>query len=259
MLKCWVVCFCGCGCTLFHRSERLKYGALRLDTVGVNGQGHLCLCGMSLRVCVQPCLWPSPKLHHRSYSAAEEVSALRFLTNYTLHLWRKWSRLLAGSVFLVRWGGKLFRDWKKHSWKQSDTCLIFSSVTKREHSGLAVTTKRAEKVLNIYQGTNKINCIPTGKMCNFFVMYRSRQCSEERGTLLDVAAKTWLRHQLNFFLWCVIFFFSQSSYLCDYDFLFQGYIYASLNTIIRSAVGWLSPHSRCILCLKWDSPLTKKR
>lgn len=86
----------------------------------------------SLRVCVQPCLWPSPKSLHKSYSAAGEVASLRFLTNYTLHLWRKSSKLLAWSVFLVRWGGKLLREWKKHSWKHRDACLIFSWVAAKE-------------------------------------------------------------------------------------------------------------------------------
>lgn len=163
-------------------------GALRLDTAGVNGQGHLCLCGVSLRVCVQPCLWPSPKSRHRSYSAAGEVSSLRFLTNYTLHLWRKSSELLAASVFLVRWGGKLFREWKKHSWKQT---VLYSTVSLQKRFFIILWKP--------------------------FMMYRSRQRSEQSSVLLDVAVKTWLRHQLNFSLWCVTFF----CLLCDYDFLFR--------------------------------------
>ena len=110
-------------------------------------------------------LWPlGPSPHHRKSAIQQQEKCHHWgLTNYTRHLRRKLSEHL-GWERVLGWGKGKTEEWKKRSWKQSDTCLLFSPVsrlkTDTEHSlSLVIGGK---KVLDIHQAPNMINCVLPG-------------------------------------------------------------------------------------------------
>lgn len=139
---------------------KLKFSTLRLNTVE---QTMVTFVGWRVfgEVVVQTGLWPGPKSHHRkaSYSAAGEVSSLRLLTNYTLHLWRK------PSSWLGAWSWLGCRENCSVSGRNAPeskvTPVSYSAVS--PNRALIVRAKIGEKLLSIHQGTNMINCVLPGK------------------------------------------------------------------------------------------------
>lgn len=150
IIQFWVMCtyvemvYCifmwsPCTLLLFHQSERPEFGDpmhATLEQIMVTFSRWLVLWEFA----AQPGLWPSPKSHHRksSYWAAGEVSSLRFPNKLHPSLVEKAQRALGGEHAVGWVRGKLLWECKKRSWKQSDTCLIFSGVPplkkKTDHS-----------------------------------------------------------------------------------------------------------------------------